>query len=565
MVTEAGIVLGDGWIQAGSGAASTVEMTADIAQLQQQLEAAEAQLAQLSGTLAGANNAAAEARVRAASAIAAVREFDTAVATARREHDQAAQRYTQAKSHYDGAAASVAASVARVAELHRQQAQSQSRLAALEQQDESQSGEVDLQQAAAAQARQQAAAALETARQREVETRYAARAAADAAARLAGLPQSLSRQAEQERAAQLRRQRQFQRQQADARLAQEVADQARTLGAATDAALALATQVRERGIATKTELSSRLHQAQAAVKSLSTAQEALRQQVNEATVAHAQAQVRLEEAAASLSSQLGMSADDLVNSHAPGADFDRAEAEAALAAGQRALDRLGKVNPLALEEFKALEERYNFLAQQLADIHQARQDLQEVISQVDDRILQLFSEAWEDVSAQFPQVFATLFPGGEARLILTDPQDMLATGIEVEARPPGKKVKRLSLLSGGEKSLTALAFLVAIFRARPSPFYVMDEVEAALDDVNLRRLIALFEQLRHDSQLIVITHQKATMDVANVLYGVTMRGDGITRVLSQRMTPAGGAPGSSAAAADAAVLGVGADAAGASP
>ena len=139
---------------------------------------------------------------------------------------------------------------------------------------------------------------------------------------------------------------------------------------------------------------------------------------------------------------------------------------------------------------------------------------------------------------EFPDVFATLFPGGEGRLKLTDPDDILTTGIEVEARPPGKKVKRLTLLSGGEKTLTALAMLVAIFKARPSPFYVMDEVEAALDDVNLRRLIALFEKLRATSQLIVITHQKPTMDVANVLYGVTMHGDGVTRVISQRLHPA---------------------------
>ena len=157
---------------------------------------------------------------------------------------------------------------------------------------------------------------------------------------------------------------------------------------------------------------------------------------------------------------------------------------------------------------------------------------------MDAKILQLFTDAWHDVEREFPKVFHTLFPGGEGRLLLTDPEDILTTGIEVEARPPGKKVKRLSLLSGGEKSLTALALLVAIFRARPSPFYVMDEVEAALDDVNLRRLIALFEELRQDSQLIVITHQKPTMDVANVLYGVTMRGDGVTRVISQRMSPA---------------------------
>ena len=200
------------------------------------------------------------------------------------------------------------------------------------------------------------------------------------------------------------------------------------------------------------------------------------------------------------------------------------------------------MNPLALEEFKALEERYTFLSTQLADVIQARKDLLDVIEDVDAHILQLFTDAWHDVEEEFPRVFHTLFPGGEARLILTEPDDMLLTGIEIEARPPGKRVKRLSLLSGGEKSLTALAFLVAIFRARPSPFYVLDEVEAALDDVNLRRLIALLEELRQDSQLIVITHQKPTMNVANVLYGVTMRGDGVTRVLSQRMRPAGSAP-----------------------
>src|SRR5699024_8720274 len=151
--------------------------------------------------------------------------------------------------------------------------------------------------------------------------------------------------------------------------------------------------------------------------------------------------------------------------------------------------------------------------------------------------LTLFVEAWHDVEEQFPKVFETLFPGGSGRLVLTDPEDMLTTAIEVEARPPGTKVKRLSLLSGGEKSLTALALLVALFRARPSPLYVVDEVEAAPDDVNLRRLIALFAELRKDSHLIVITHQKPTMDVANVLYGVTMRGDGVTRVISQRMKP----------------------------
>ena len=155
--------------------------------------------------------------------------------------------------------------------------------------------------------------------------------------------------------------------------------------------------------------------------------------------------------------------------------------------------------------------------------------------EVDDRILEVFTSAYDDVAREFELVFATLFPGGEGRLVLTEPDDMLLTGIEVEARPPGKKVKRLSLLSGGERSLTAVALLVAIFRARPSPFYLLDEVEAALDDINLGRLLELIDQLRDSSQLIIITHQKRTMEIADALYGVTMRGDGISQVVSQRL------------------------------
>jgi chromosome segregation protein len=215
--------------------------------------------------------------------------------------------------------------------------------------------------------------------------------------------------------------------------------------------------------------------------------------------------------------------------------FDRPTQERRARRAEKDLAELGRVNPLALEEYAALEERYNFLSTQLEDVKAARKDLLAVVADVDARILQVFTDAYADVEREFREVFATLFPGGEGRLLLTDPGDMLTTGVEVEARPPGKKIKRLSLLSGGEKSLTAVAMLVAIFRARPSPFYVLDEVEAALDDTNLRRLIALFEMLRAQSQLIVITHQKPTMEVADALYGVTMRDDGITAVISQRL------------------------------
>ncbi len=158
-----------------------------------------------------------------------------------------------------------------------------------------------------------------------------------------------------------------------------------------------------------------------------------------------------------------------------------------------------------------------------------------MIKEVDDRVQQVFAAAFEDTAREFEQIIGRLFPGGDGRLLLTEPDDLLATGIEVEARPPGKKVKRLSLLSGGERALTAIAFLVAIFKARPSPFYVLDEVEAALDDVNLQRLLEIFEELRESSQLIIVTHQKRTMEVADSLYGVSMRGDGVSAVISQRL------------------------------
>jgi chromosome segregation protein len=215
--------------------------------------------------------------------------------------------------------------------------------------------------------------------------------------------------------------------------------------------------------------------------------------------------------------------------------YDRAVQEKRAARADRDLALLGKVNPLALEEFAALEERHQFLSTQLEDLKATRRDLLTVVREVDERILAIFTSAYFDVAREFELVFSALFPGGEGRLVLTDPDDMLLTGIDVEARPPGKKVKRLSLLSGGERSLVAVALLVAIFRARPSPFYVMDEVEAALDDTNLGRLLELVEQLRESSQIILITHQKRTMEIADALYGVTMRGDGVTQVISQRL------------------------------
>jgi len=215
--------------------------------------------------------------------------------------------------------------------------------------------------------------------------------------------------------------------------------------------------------------------------------------------------------------------------------YRRDQQEKRLASAERSLALLGKINPLALEEFSSLEERLKFLAEQLEDLKNTKKDLLDIIKEVDDRVQSIFMEAFESTATHFEDIFSRLFPGGDGRLILTDPDNPLTSGVDVEARPPGKRIKRLSLLSGGEKSLTAVAMLVAIFKARPSPFYVLDEVEAALDDINLGRLLVILEELRASSQLIIITHQKRTMEIADALYGMTMRGDGVTEVISQRL------------------------------
>ncbi|MGV0691839.1 AAA family ATPase, partial [Mycolicibacillus trivialis] len=324
-----------------------------------------------------------------------------------------------------------------------------------------------------------------------------------------------------------------------------------------------ASQRRDALAAERQQRSAALGELREEVNTLGARITALTESLHRDEVARAQVALRIQQLEEMVLDQFGLAPDDLVAEYGPDvalppSELEMAEYEQARERGEqvtapapmpfdrdtqarrakraeRELAELGRVNPLALEEYAALEERYTFLSTQLEDVKAARKDLLDVVADVDARIVQVFTDAYADVEREFREVFAALFPGGEGRLVLTDPHDMLTTGVEVEARPPGKKVKRLSLLSGGEKSLTAVAMLVAIFRARPSPFYIMDEVEAALDDTNLRRLLALFEMLRARSQLIVITHQKPTMEIADALYGVTMRDDGITAVISQRI------------------------------
>ena len=215
--------------------------------------------------------------------------------------------------------------------------------------------------------------------------------------------------------------------------------------------------------------------------------------------------------------------------------FVREEQQKRLKESERLLERLGKVNPLALEEFTALEQRHKFLTDQLADLTQTRKDLIQIIEDLDSKMQTIFKDAFDDTKKAFEEVLPILFPGGTGSVFLTDPENLLTTGLEVTVKPAGKKIERLSLLSGGERSLAAVALLVAIFKARPSPFYIMDEVEAALDDSNLGRLLQIFEDLRNNSQLIIITHQKRTMEIADALYGVSMREDGVSAVVGQRL------------------------------
>jgi chromosome segregation protein len=282
--------------------------------------------------------------------------------------------------------------------------------------------------------------------------------------------------------------------------------------------------------------------------------EQLTSSVHKDEIVRAEQRLRIEQLELRAVEELGVDVNTLINEYGPKNDvptfiededgnfvpgdlipYRRDQQEKRLAQAEKALTLLGKINPLALEEYSALEERLRYLAEQLEDLKKTKKDLLDIIKEVDDKVVEIFTEAYRDVEREFEGIFSRLFPGGDGRLILTDPHDMMSTGVDVEARPPGKRVKRLSLLSGGERSLVAVAMLVAIFKARPSPFYVMDEVEAALDDTNLSRLLGVFEELREKSQLIVITHQKRTMEIADALYGVTMRGDGVSEVISQRL------------------------------
>ncbi|MFE0722045.1 chromosome segregation protein SMC [Streptomyces rochei] len=398
------------------------------------------------------------------------------------------------------------------------------------------------------------------ARQTEMEARLQARTHEERVKGLAGRADSLDRAARAEREARARAEQRRARLRHEAAVAEAVAAGARQLLAHVEVSLARADEERTAAEAAKARREQELTAARAAGRDLKAELDKLTDSVHRGEVLGAEKRLRIEQLEAKALEELGVEPAGLAAEYGPHRmvppsppaegevlpedpghprnqprPFVRAEQEKRLKAAERAYQQLGKVNPLALEEFAALEERHQFLSEQLEDLKKTRADLLQVVKEVDERVEQVFTEAFRDTAREFEGVFSRLFPGGEGRLILTDPDNMLTTGVDVEARPPGKKVKRLSLLSGGERSLTAVAMLVSIFKARPSPFYVMDEVEAALDDTNLQRLIRIMQELQEASQLIVITHQKRTMEVADALYGVSMQGDGVSKVISQRL------------------------------
>jgi chromosome segregation protein len=549
-VTRDGDLVGGDAAAGGSAKEpSYLEVQAAVEEARRERAAVEHRWAQLREELAAARAGQEAARARL-----------TAAATGKREAEGRRNATARRLAELGAAASSARAETQRLADSQAAAVQAREeglwRLAELEERLAlAQATPVD--ETPSTEERDRLAAALPAARQNELEVRLSVRTAEERVTSLAGRADQLARQAAAERAARERaavRRATRERGAAVARAVAAGADQALRRIVTT---LVEAQRRRDAIASARSTREAELSRLRGRARELDGELARLTDEVHRDEVARAEQRLRIEQLEAKAAEDFGIGVETLLAEYAPEvpvpptqaalalaeaegqpppepARYDRAAQEKRAAKAERELALLGKVNPLALEEYAALEERFKFLSDQLEDLKATRRDLLTVVSDVDQRILDVFAGAYQDTAREFEEVFRVLFPGGEGRLVLTDPDDLLTTGVEVEARPPGKKIKRLSLLSGGERSLTAVALLVAIFRARPSPFYILDEVEAALDDINLGRLLELLRQLRERSQLIVITHQKRTMEIADALYGTTMR-HGITEVISQRL------------------------------
>ncbi|MCX4588971.1 AAA family ATPase [Streptomyces sp. NBC_01549] len=552
-VTAEGDLLGAHFAHGGSaGAPSLLEVQASVDEAAAELE----ELAVRCEELGAAQHRAAEERGERA---ALVEELGERRRAAEREKSSVAQQLGRLAGQARGAAGEAERSTAAAARaqeaLDRAVEEAEElaeRLAVAE--------EMPVEEEPDTAVRDRLAADGANARQTEMEARLQVRTHEERVKGLAGRADGLDRAARAEREARARAEQRRARLRHEATVAEAVASGARQLLAHVEVSLRRAEEERTAADTAKARREQDLVAARNEGRDLKAELDKLTDSVHRGEVLGAEKRLRIEQLETKALEELGVEPAGLVADYGPGQlvppslpaegeelpedpehprnqprPFHRAEQERRLKSAERAYAQLGKVNPLALEEFAALEERHKFLSEQLEDLKKTRADLLQVVKEVDERVEQVFTEAYRDTAREFEGVFSRLFPGGDGRLILTDPDNMLTTGVDVEARPPGKKVKRLSLLSGGERSLTAVALLVSIFKARPSPFYVMDEVEAALDDTNLQRLIRIMQELQEASQLIVITHQKRTMEVADALYGVSMQGDGVSKVISQRL------------------------------
>ena len=549
VVTLGGDVLRSWSVEGGRQASSVLSVRADYEEASTQAEAAQARMAEVSEQL-GEANAHLDRCIREANdALKALREEDA-------QRAKEAQELARAQSAAQAARAEAerAHDVARRADEQVTWAREQDTAARARLDGADTVGPPESLEDAQARADAASRAARE-AREAENEARLSLRALEEQSRRAASRARSLRQAAAAEREERARYARREAARKTELATASDVEAAARVALEAAERALTRAAAERDRLSERRSQVSQEVSDARRALDRLSAELSEATASAHQGQIATEQTRLRVEDLQRRALEELSLEPEQLLADFGPDtlvpmlpldpdqvekaaaaepSAYVRAEQELALAKAQKDLEKLGRVNPLALEEHEALASRHKFLVDQVQDLKASKADLLRIVQDVDRLVEKAFASAFAETREQFEHVFGVLFPGGQGDLVLTDPDDMLTTGIEIEARPAGKKVKRLSLLSGGERSLAAIAFLVAIFKARPSPFYVMDEVEAALDDMNLTRLLAIFKELQETSQLIVITHQKRTMEIADALYGVTMR-DGVTTVVSQRL------------------------------
>ncbi len=550
-VTRAGDLYSAWLVEGGSATApSLLEVQAELAEAQAALDECHREAERQRFAAQQLADRLSEARRAEADALSALHASDAELAAVAEQLN--AHRQGQASAHRDAERLAEAIEAAKAA-----RARDEEQLAQLTARLEAASAEGEIEEPDPAE-RDAKAAEARRARQAEMDARLTLRTSEEQVNAIAGRAASLARAAQQERQSRAKAEARAEQIRREAELAAAVHTAAGQVAEHVDAARRAASSARDSADTARREAEAGTTRARHATKAASARLDEIVRGAHRDEMVRIELRMRVEQLAERALHELGMEPDDLVSGYGPDqpvpvltrpdgtaltdddeqpepVPYVREEQATRLRAAERNLSVLGRVNPLALEEFEAMTARHAFLAEQLDDLKRTRSDLLDIVDEVDRRVQEVFEAAYRDVEESFADVFSRLFPGGEGRLLLTEPGDWLTTGVDVEARPAGKQVKRLSLLSGGERSLVAVAFLVALFIARPSPFYILDEVEAALDDANLGRLLSIYEELRASSQLLVITHQKRTMEIADSLYGVTMRGDGISTVVSQRM------------------------------